>query len=65
MEFSLTNNKAVTFLKEARVELGKVVWPTKKELIRHTLIVIGMSLATAFYLGVLDFIFNIVLEKLI
>lgn len=65
MTFSITDNKAITFLKEARIELSKVVWPTRKELVRHTLIVIGMSLATAAFLGVLDYILNVILEKVI
>ncbi|MBU1118404.1 preprotein translocase subunit SecE [Patescibacteria group bacterium] len=65
MTFSLTENKVVTFLKEARVELSKVVWPTRQELIRHTAIVIGISLGTALYLGVLDLIFQGILERVI
>lgn len=65
MAFSITDNKVVTFLKEAREELSKVVWPTKQELIRHTAIVIGVSLGTALYLGVLDLIFQAVLERVI
>ncbi len=65
MEFSLIDNKVVNYVKEAKEELGKVVWPTRKELIRHTLIVIGVSLVVAAFLGVFDFIFNKILENLI
>lgn len=65
MSLSLTDNKVVNFFKEARIELGKVVWPTRQELIRHTLIVIGMSLGMAFFLGVVDYIFALALEKVI
>ena len=65
MSFSITDNIVVNFLKEARVELSKVVWPTRQELIRHTLIVIGMSLFTALFLGVLDLAFNQILERVI
>lgn len=65
MAFSVIDNKVVNFLKEAKIELAKVVWPTRQELIRHTLIVIGMSLVTAFFLGVVDYFLNIGLESIV
>ncbi|MFH2105477.1 MAG: preprotein translocase subunit SecE [Parcubacteria group bacterium] len=65
MEFSLTDNRVVNYIKEAKEELSKVVWPSRAELIRHTLIVVGVSLAVAFFLGVFDFVFGRVLERLI
>lgn len=58
-------NKAVDFIKEARVELKKVNWPTKQQTINYTLIVIGLSIAVALFLGGLDFVFSSVLKKLI
>ena len=58
-------NKAVDFVKEARVELKKVNWPTKQQTINYTLIVIGLSIAVALFLGGLDFIFSEILKKLI
>ena len=38
--------------------MKKVTWPTKKETYNYTLLVIGISLAIAAFLGVLDYIFN-------
>ena len=35
-------------------ELKKVTWPTKKETIRLTTIVIGISLIIALYIGIID-----------
>ena len=58
-------NKIVTFLKEVRLEMKKVNWPTRDETIKYTLIVIGVSLAIAIYLGSLDFLINTLLNKLI
>lgn len=58
-------SKLVTFIKEAREELGKVVWPTRKELIRHTTIVIVISLGVAAFLGLLDLLFNSILREVI
>ena len=65
MTFSFTDNKVVNYIKEAKTELRKVVWPTKQEIIRHTIIVIGVSLATAAVLGIFDFIFAVIVEKII
>ena len=52
----------ITFLKEVRVELGKVAWPTRKQLIQFTGIVLAMSFAMALYLGGLDFVFTYLLN---
>ena len=57
--------KIVTFLKEVKVEMRKVTWPTKKETIKYTLIVIGTSLTVAAFLGGLDFIFSWILNRFI
>lgn len=65
MKFSLSNNKVVNYIKESKDELKKVVWPTKQELVRHTLIVIVISLVMAVFLGIFDFIFAEIVEKVI
>jgi preprotein translocase subunit SecE len=54
--------KIQTYFKEVFVEMKKVNWPTRKETIRYTLLVIGISVAVAAYLGGLDFIFTRILE---
>lgn len=46
----------VVFLKEVRDELGKVVWPTRNEVIRLTGVVILVSLFVGIFLGGADFI---------
>ena len=43
------------FWREAVIELKKVKWPTKKELMAATTMVIVLVLIVAFYLGVIDF----------
>jgi len=48
-------NRLTAYLKDSLTELKKVNWPTKKETAKHTLIVIGLSLFVAMFLGVLDF----------
>jgi len=58
-------NKITTFLKEVRLEMKKINWPTRQETLRYTLIVIGISVAVAAFLGALDFIFTTLLSKFI
>ncbi len=57
--------QVVQFLKEVRQELKKVTWPTRREIINHTLIVIGASLIVAVFLGGLDFLFGFLLNKFV
>ncbi len=57
--------KIATFLKEVRIEMKKVNWPTREETIRYTLIVIGVSVAVAIFLGGVDFLFTTLLNKFI
>lgn len=46
------------FLRDVRVEMGKVTWPTRKDLAQSTLVVlVAVAIATV-YTGVLDFIFE-------
>lgn len=55
--------KVVTFVKEAKIELSKVTWLTKKQTIRYTLLVIVISLFVAAFLGTLDYFFGNMVEK--
>jgi len=44
----------IHFLREARLELKKVKWPTRKELTASTVMVLFLVLAIALYLGLID-----------
>ena len=57
--------KMMLFLKESRQELKRVNWPSRQETIRLTLIVVGMSLVVAMFLGIIDFGLAEVLKKVI
>lgn len=46
-----------SFAKGARVELRKVVWPTRQETIQTTLVVVGMVVIAALVLWGLDTLF--------
>lgn len=58
-------NRVVLFLKEAKQELQRVNWPTRQETIRLTIIVVGVSLFTAVFLGLVDFALAAILERLL
>ena len=55
----------VGFFRETRDELKKVVWPTRQEVIRLTLVVITVSLLVGVFLGGLDFTFTSILQKFV
>ncbi len=57
--------KTITFLKEVRLEVKKVNWPTRKQTIRYVLIIIGVSGGVALFLGGLDKIFQILIDEFI
>lgn len=57
--------KFVRYLSDSKNELKKVAWPTKNETFKHTLLVIGISLFTAAFLGVLDYVFSKLLSTIL
>jgi len=58
-------NKITNYFLTAKEELLKVVWPSKEDTLRYSLLIIGLSLAVAAFFGLLDFVFNLGFEKLI
>ncbi len=58
-------NRILTFLKESRVELKKVRWPTREETIRYTASVIFISTTLAIFLGGLDYLFQFILNTFV
>ncbi len=53
------------FFVESRQELRHVNWPTRKEAVRLTAIVIGMSLILAAFLGAFDLLFSTIVRNII
>ncbi|OGM98245.1 MAG: preprotein translocase subunit SecE [Candidatus Yanofskybacteria bacterium RIFCSPLOWO2_01_FULL_41_34] len=56
-------DKIIIFLKEVRVELAKVSWPTRSQTTLYTLVVIGISIFMAVFLGLMDFGYKTVIDK--
>jgi len=65
MEISKLPQKAIAFLKETHQELRRVTWPTRQEAIKHTLIIVGVTLGVSAFLGGLDFLFAWLLDKFV
>ena len=53
------------FLKDVRLELKKVSWPDRQKTVKLTGVVILMSVLIAAFLGLLDFVFITLLNKLL
>ena len=48
-------NKTAQFLREVKVELKKVTWPSRKQTIGSTAVVIALVMLISLFLGVVDF----------
>ena len=55
----------IDYLRETKGELKHVSWPTQKQTIVYTIIVVIISITVAYFLGLFDYIFKVALEKLI
>ncbi|MBQ7562171.1 MAG: preprotein translocase subunit SecE [Synergistaceae bacterium] len=44
------------FIREAKAELKKVTWPTRRQIWYWTLVVIVFTLCVSLYLGLIDFL---------
>lgn len=47
-------NRLFNYIRATRGELKHVSWPTQKQTIIYTVLVISISVVTAIYLGLLD-----------
>ncbi len=57
--------KIVEYLRAAKMEALKINWPSREQVVRYTVIVIGVSAFVAVLLGSLDYIFGKVFQKFI
>ena len=48
-------NKIKKYLRECRDELKKVSWPSRKQVIRDTIVVVAISIFAAAFFGAVDF----------
>jgi preprotein translocase SecE subunit len=50
---------------ETKEELTRVSWPNRETVVKHTLLVIGVSVVISIYLGAADLLFTYGLTELI
>lgn len=55
----------INYFKDVRSEMRHVSWPTRSQTIGYTVVVIIVSLATAIYLGLLDYVFAAIIKRII
>lgn len=58
MERVQRESQIVRYFRETRAELRKVVWPSRQEATRLSLIVISVTVAMSAFLGVIDYVFS-------
>ncbi len=57
--------KAKAFLSEVRSEVKRVTWPSRKDTMGGTMVVLMVVLLASIYLGVLDAIFSKIIQSMI
>lgn len=58
-------SKITEYLNETKTELKHVIWPSKKQTMYYTVIIIILSIIISYYLGIWDFIFAQGLQRII
>lgn len=58
-------HKFKQYIIDSYQELKRVVWPTRNQMINHTVIVILFSIGVAIFLGALDILFTSGVQKLL
>ena len=57
--------KIADYIKETKTELKHVNWPTRKQAITFTIVVIIVSVGVSMFLGFFDFLFTLGLKQII
>ena len=55
----------ITYLKHVREEFAHIVWPTSRTAVAHTLIVIFIAIVLAILVGLFDYLFSGVVNRII
>ncbi|MGH2400596.1 MAG: preprotein translocase subunit SecE [bacterium] len=55
--------RIVQYLREVWVELNRVEWPSRREMISMTIVVIIVLLVMAIYLGIFDYIYTVIIKR--
>jgi preprotein translocase subunit SecE len=63
--FAKASRMIVQFLRDAKMELKKVKWPTRKELMATTAIVLVLVIIVGLFLGLVDHILILIISNII
>ncbi len=53
------------FLKDVKLELSRVNWPSRQDTVKYTMVVIVFSVVMSLFLGGLDAVFSFLLNRFI
>ncbi|MDO8885955.1 preprotein translocase subunit SecE [Candidatus Oleimmundimicrobium sp.] len=57
-----SSKKAGSYFKDVKGELKKVSWPSRKEVVSSTLIVLFLTIIFSAFIGGFDYLFTIILK---
>ncbi len=57
--------KLINYLRESRSEFRHVNWPTRRDTIKFTILVVAVSVLVSVFLGALDVLFHYLLDKFV
>ena len=58
-------NALVTYLHHVREEFAHIRWPSRERAIAHTLVVALIAAIIAVWVGVLDYVFSLVVSRIV
>ncbi len=58
-------NTITTYLRESKEEAKKISWPSRKDTLKYSAIVLALTILVAAMFGTLDFLFSLLLAWLI
>ncbi|OHA89820.1 MAG: preprotein translocase subunit SecE [Candidatus Zambryskibacteria bacterium RIFCSPHIGHO2_02_FULL_43_14] len=58
-------HRLINYIRDTRGELKYVSWPTRRQSIIFTVVVVVISILVSIFLGFFDYLFSLILEKFI
>ena len=55
----------IQYLRDTKAELSRVSWPSKRQTMIYTALVVLVSLFMAIYLGIFDYLFTNILSRIV
>lgn len=55
----------ITYLKDTQGEMKHVAWPSRKQAIAFTVVVVIISIFVSFFLGFFDYLFKLAIAKFV